>query len=230
MWINVKWYTYGEEEEYNIQISPIKWWILSSFYHTGIWCGIWYFLWAWALFNNPMSKGGRRQAATIPIGSTAQDSGCPPDSSANITPAGYYMWRERKARQSPCLQTHLGSSGKCWGSVWLSCSSWAGGGGSRHLKEKTSLLQQVPTSAWSEQVRRPHAILLALYLRRLSVTAALVPSCSLTAICWLRLWRLVWRYIAHGVVWGFEVCILLSGSNKSETWGKEDLCNSVWYR
>lgn len=96
MWINVKWCSYEEEGEYNIPTSPIKWWILSSFYHTGIWCGIWCFLWSLGCIHKPILKGMRRQAATIPIRSTAQDSAHPPDSSANIRPAGYcYVEREK---------------------------------------------------------------------------------------------------------------------------------------
>lgn len=42
-----------------------------------------------------VSKGGRGQAATVPIRSTAQYSARPPDSSATITPAGYFTWRDR---------------------------------------------------------------------------------------------------------------------------------------
>lgn len=45
-----------------------------------------------------VSKGVRGQAATVPIRSTTQYSACPPDSSATITPAGYFMWREKQGR------------------------------------------------------------------------------------------------------------------------------------
>lgn len=75
------------------------------------------------------------------------------------------VYGERKAWQSRYLQTHFAFSGKCQGNVWLSCLSWAGGGGSSHLKEKTSLHQQAPTSACTEQTRRFCALLPALYLR-----------------------------------------------------------------
>lgn len=68
MWINVKWYAYGEEGEYNIPTSPIKWWILSSFYHTGVWCGIWCFLWAWAVFISPYQKERGDEQAQLPLG------------------------------------------------------------------------------------------------------------------------------------------------------------------
>lgn len=61
-------------------------------------------VWDFVLFVNlgyihkPVSKGVRRQAATVPIRSTAQYSARPPGTSATITPAGYFMWREKQGR------------------------------------------------------------------------------------------------------------------------------------